>query len=104
LIGRDADRIAQIERVVNLPNGIFLVAGPTASSKTTTLFTALADLDAEALKIVTIEDPIEYSLVGNNQVQVEPQIDMGFPRALRTFMQPAANSWFEPIATNAQHS
>jgi general secretion pathway protein E len=86
-LGYDADRIAQIERVVNLPNGIFLVAGPTGSGKTTTLYTALAGLDADALKIVTVEDPIEYSLEGINQVQVEPQIDMGFARALRAILR-----------------
>ncbi len=86
-LGYEADRIAQIEQVVNRPNGIFLVAGPTGSGKTTTLYTALAGLDAESLKIVTVEDPIEYALSGINQVQVEPQIDMDFARALRAILR-----------------
>lgn len=90
-LGYDQERIDQIERVVNLPNGIFLVAGPTGSGKTTTLYTALSGLDAEALKIVTVEDPIEYSLAGINQVQVEPQIDMGFARALRAILRQDPN-------------
>jgi general secretion pathway protein E len=75
------------EKAHGSKNGIFLVAGPTGSGKTNTLYTALTGLDAEARKIVTVEDPIEYSLPGINQVQVEPQIDMSFARALRAILR-----------------
>lgn len=80
-------RAAQIERISNLPNGIFLVAGPTGSGKTTTLYTALSKLNAEAIKIVTVEDPIEYALDGINQVQVASEIEMSFSRALRAILR-----------------
>ncbi len=86
-LGYPPDRAAAIERLVAAPNGIFLVAGPTGSGKTTTLYTALTGLNAEARKIVTVEDPIEYSLPGINQVQVEPHIDMSFARALRAILR-----------------
>ena len=80
-------RSVAIETLVSAPNGIFLVAGPTGSGKTTTLYTALAGLNAEDRKIVSVEDPIEFSLPGINQVQVDPQIDMSFARALRAILR-----------------
>ena len=86
-LGYDPVRIAEIERVANMPNGIFLVAGPTGSGKTTTLYTALSGINSEDRKIVTVEDPIEFSLDGVNQVQVEPGIDMTFARALRAILR-----------------
>jgi general secretion pathway protein E len=86
-LGFPAARSAEIERIVAAPNGIFLVAGPTGSGKTTTLYTALSMLNSEARKIVTVEDPIEYSLRGVNQVQVDPAIEMTFARALRSILR-----------------
>lgn len=86
-LGFGKKRRDQIKRITSLPNGIFLVAGPTGSGKTTTLYTVLSELNAERLKIVTVEDPIEYSLQGINQVQVAPQIDMDFSRALRAILR-----------------
>lgn len=86
-LGFEDARIAQLNELVKSPNGIFLVTGPTGSGKTTTLYTALAQLDAEKLKIITVEDPIEYSLQGINQVQVQPEIDMTFGSALRAVLR-----------------
>ncbi len=86
-LGYPAGRVAEIEQVIRQPNGIFLVAGPTGSGKTTTLYTALNSINSEDRKIVTVEDPIEYSLVGVNQVNVDPAIDMSFARALRAILR-----------------
>ena len=86
-LGFEPSRVAEIEQIIRQPNGIFLIAGPTGSGKTTTLYTALSQINQEDRKIVTVEDPIEYSLEGINQVQVEPQIDMTFARALRAILR-----------------
>jgi general secretion pathway protein E len=74
-------------RTLGLPHGIVLVTGPTGSGKTTTLYAALASLNAPDRKILTIEDPIEYRLVGVNQTQVSPQIGLDFAAALRSFLR-----------------
>jgi general secretion pathway protein E len=70
-----------------LPNGIVLVTGPTGSGKTTTLYTALKHLNRPELKLFTVEDPIEYQLSGINQIQVQPQIGLDFPAALRSILR-----------------
>ena len=70
-----------------LPNGIVLVTGPTGSGKTTTLYTALKNLNRPELKLFTVEDPIEYQLSGINQIQVQPQIGLDFPTALRSILR-----------------
>ncbi|HYP63935.1 MAG TPA: GspE/PulE family protein, partial [Acidocella sp.] len=69
------------------PNGIMLVTGPTGSGKTTTLYTALLSLNAAETKIITVEDPIEYQLQGINQIQVRPQIGLGFATLLRSIVR-----------------
>jgi general secretion pathway protein E len=69
------------------PHGILLVTGPTGSGKTTTLYASLASLNTPERKILTIEDPIEYRLVGINQTQVKPQIGLDFAAALRSFLR-----------------
>ena len=76
-----------INRLMRLPHGIVLVTGPTGSGKTTTLYTALGSLDAEAAKIFTVEDPIEYQLASINQIQVHARIGLGFPTALRSILR-----------------
>jgi general secretion pathway protein E len=70
-----------------LPNGIVLVTGPTGSGKTTTLYTALKHLNRPELKLFTVEDPIEYQLSGINQIQVQQQIGLDFPAALRSILR-----------------
>jgi general secretion pathway protein E len=69
------------------PNGIILVTGPTGSGKTTTLYTALNALNTSERKTFTVEDPIEYQLVGVNQVQVQPKIGLTFATALRSMLR-----------------
>ncbi len=74
-------------RVIARPHGIVLVSGPTGSGKTTTLYASLATLNAPEVKILTIEDPVEYLLDGINQTQVRPQIGLTFASALRSFLR-----------------
>ena len=69
------------------PNGIILISGPTGSGKTTTLYGTLKLLNEESRNITTIEDPIEYTLEGINQVQLKEDIGFDFPSALRTFLR-----------------
>ena len=74
-------------RVLDEPHGILLVTGPTGSGKTTTLYTALDRLNKPDVKILTVEDPIEYQMAGINQIQVKPQIDLTFANALRSIVR-----------------
>jgi general secretion pathway protein E len=73
--------------VLELPHGILLVTGPTGSGKTTTLYTALSKLNQPDVKIITVEDPVEYQLEGINQIQAKPQIGLDFSNALRSIMR-----------------
>jgi len=68
-------------------NGIILVTGPTGSGKTTTLYSALSNLNTDDVKIITVEDPVEYQLHGVNQMQVNPKIDLTFASGLRAFLR-----------------
>jgi general secretion pathway protein E len=86
-LGMDASTLASMDRMIREPHGIVLITGPTGSGKTTTLYAALSRLDAGALNIMTVEDPIEYALDGISQVQVNARIDMTFARALRTILR-----------------
>ena len=90
-LGFEAKMAARVEHLTQRPNGLFLVTGPTGSGKTTTLYTALAKLDAARLKILTLEDPIEYALPGINQVQIEPEIGYSFGTALRATLRQDPN-------------
>lgn len=78
-------------RLIERPNGIILVTGPTGSGKTTTLYAALQNLNHADRKILTVEDPVEYRIKGINQVQVHPKIGLTFARALRAFLRQAPN-------------
>ena len=69
------------------PHGIFLVTGPTGSGKTTTLYGSLAELKSDVINILTVEDPIEYSLPGIGQTQVNNKADMTFARGLRAILR-----------------
>jgi general secretion pathway protein E len=86
-LGMDDATLAQMDRLIREPHGIVLVTGPTGSGKTTTLYAALSRLDATALNIMTVEDPIEYDLDGISQTQVNTRIEMSFARALRTILR-----------------
>jgi general secretion pathway protein E len=86
-LGFGKEHIAALKELLDQPNGIILVTGPTGSGKTTTLYTALKGLNNEDSKIFTVEDPIEYQLTRINQVQVQPAIGFDFPRALRSILR-----------------
>jgi general secretion pathway protein E len=86
-LGFDAALLGQFRQVLARPHGIVLVTGPTGSGKTTTLYTALTELNSPDIKILTVEDPVEYVLEGINQVQVQPQIGLTFATALRSFLR-----------------
>ncbi len=73
--------------VLNRPHGILLVTGPTGSGKTTTLYTALSQINKPDVKIITVEDPVEYQIEGINQIQVKPQIGLDFAGALRSIVR-----------------
>ena len=79
------------ERLIRSPHGILLVTGPTGSGKTTTLYAGLHLINAPAINIMTIEDPVEYQLAGINQVQVNPKAEVTFASALRSFLRQDPN-------------
>ena len=79
--------VRKLGAAFDLPNGIVLVTGPTGSGKTTTLYTGLMGLNAVSRKVVTVEDPIEYQLLGINQIQVKPQIGLTFASLLRSILR-----------------
>jgi general secretion pathway protein E len=86
-LGFAADILAKFKEALAQPNGILLVTGPTGSGKTTTLYTALDELNQPDVKILTVEDPVEYQMAGINQIQVKPQIDLTFASALRSIVR-----------------
>ncbi|MBV0934269.1 type II secretion system ATPase GspE [Marinobacterium weihaiense] len=77
----------QLDRLLALPNGMILVTGPTGSGKTTTLYTALHQLNTPQRKMITVEDPVEYQLEGINQIQVKSSIGLTFAGALRAIVR-----------------
>jgi type IV-A pilus assembly ATPase PilB len=79
------------ERLITLPDGILLVTGPTGSGKTTTLYGCLNYINKPDKKLITVEDPVEYQMSGINQVQVNADIGMTFPAALRSMLRQAPN-------------
>ncbi|PKD18753.1 general secretion pathway protein GspE [Salegentibacter salinarum] len=86
-LGFTKDEFALYMEGIRKPNGIILISGPTGSGKTTTLYGTLKILNTEESNILTIEDPIEYTLQGINQVQLKEDIGFDFPAALRTFLR-----------------
>ncbi|HUP00040.1 MAG TPA: type IV-A pilus assembly ATPase PilB [Gemmatimonadota bacterium] len=78
-------------KAIEAPYGVVLVTGPTGSGKTTTLYSALTRLNQPRVNIMTAEDPVEYNLKGINQVQVNEEIGLGFPQALRAFLRQDPN-------------
>jgi general secretion pathway protein E len=86
-LGFEDDTLKGFLDVLMEPHGILLVTGPTGSGKTTTLYTALDRLNTPDVKILTVEDPVEYQMPGINQIQVKPQIDLTFANALRSIVR-----------------
>jgi len=86
-MGFASDILVEYRELLQRPHGILLVTGPTGSGKTTTLYASLTKLDSAALKIVTVEDPVEYQLGGINQVQVQSQIGLDFASSLRSILR-----------------
>jgi general secretion pathway protein E len=86
-LGFDEDNLKVFISLLDQPHGILLVTGPTGSGKTTTLYTALDRLNKPDVKILTVEDPVEYQMPGINQIQVKPQIDLTFANALRSIVR-----------------
>jgi type IV pilus assembly protein PilB len=90
-LGFFSDDQETFERLIKLPDGILLVTGPTGSGKTSTLYACLNYINKPDRKIITVEEPIEYQMNGINQVQVNPEIGMTFPAALRSILRQAPN-------------
>jgi len=86
-LGIPADTRTRLARLVQRPNGMILVTGPTGSGKTTTLYAALNTVNVPEHKIITVEDPVEYRLPRINQVQVNPRIELTFARVLRSALR-----------------
>ncbi|NCF99732.1 MAG: type II/IV secretion system protein [Planctomycetia bacterium] len=90
-LGFHESDLKRSNRIIKRPNGIFLVTGPTGSGKTTTLYSALMNLNKPDTKIITAEHPIEYNLTGINQAEVRHEIGLDFSRILRAMMRQAPN-------------
>lgn len=86
-LGFNDEDTSAIKDLISFANGVVLVTGPTGSGKTTTLYAALKSLNSEERKLFSVEDPVEYQLSGVNQMQVHPQIDLDFARALRSILR-----------------
>jgi general secretion pathway protein E len=86
-LGFSGDFLPKFQQVLDQPHGILLVTGPTGSGKTTTLYTALSNLNTADVKIITVEDPVEYQIEGINQIQAKPQIGLDFANALRSIVR-----------------
>ena len=90
-LGFLSDDQETFEKLLRLPDGILLVTGPTGSGKTTTLYACLNYINKPDRKLITVEDPVEYQMSGINQVQVNAEVGMTFPAALRAMLRQAPN-------------
>jgi type IV pilus assembly protein PilB len=86
-LGFREEELATFRQLINKPHGIIIVTGPTGSGKTTTLYSALRELNKPDVKILTAEDPVEYDMDGMIQVQIKPDIGLTFARCLRHFLR-----------------
>lgn len=86
-LGLDVDTFQQVKAAVDAPHGLILVTGPTGSGKTTTLYSALNELNNPIFNIVTVEDPVEFQIPGINQVPVKKEIGLSFANALRSILR-----------------
>jgi general secretion pathway protein E len=86
-MGFAKERLSVIHQLIQLAHGIILVTGPTGSGKTTTLYAALSHINAPDKNIITVEDPVEYQLLGIGQMQVNPKINLSFAAGLRSILR-----------------
>lgn len=86
-MGFHSDNLNLLKEMLKKPNGIILTTGPTGSGKTSTLYAALNYIHSDDIKIITVEDPVEYQLDGISQIQVKPAIDYTFANALRSILR-----------------
>jgi type II secretory ATPase GspE/PulE/Tfp pilus assembly ATPase PilB-like protein len=86
-LGLTDDNYALFQRMIHKPHGIILATGPTGSGKTTTLYACLKEINTPQVKIITLEDPVEYELEGINQIQVNPEINFTFADGLRHILR-----------------
>lgn len=86
-LGLDGDMLTKVNKLIHRPNGILLVTGPTGSGKTTTLYAALTRINRPDLNIITVEDPVEYQILGIGQIQVNPKINLNFASGLRHILR-----------------
>ena len=86
-LGMPADLLARFRKMIGRPSGMVLVTGPTGSGKTTTLYSALSELNTPETKVITVEDPVEYRLPGIIQTQVNEKIELDFPKLLRAILR-----------------
>jgi type IV pilus assembly protein PilB len=86
-LGMREDDLIAIRQLIRRPNGVVIVTGPTGSGKTTTLYSALRELNDVSSKLITAEDPVEYDIDGINQCQIKPEIELTFARILRAMLR-----------------
>jgi type IV pilus assembly protein PilB len=86
-LGLDPDTFIQVKAAIDAPHGLILVTGPTGSGKTTTLYSALNELNNPIYNIITVEDPVEFQIPGINQVPVKKEIGLSFANALRSILR-----------------
>ncbi len=86
-LGMENETYETFRQLIDIPHGIILVTGPTGSGKTTTLYSALIEINSPDVKIITTEDPVEYQLEGINQIQVHPKIGLTFAHSLRSILR-----------------
>jgi len=86
-LGFTDEEMRKFDKILRKPNGIVLVTGPTGSGKSTTLYTALSELNSDTVNIVTVEDPVEANIEGINQVQVNPKANLTFANTLRSILR-----------------
>ena len=86
-LGLDPDDLAKFKQAIDAPHGMMLMTGPTGSGKTSTLYAVLTQLNTMDVNIITVEDPVEYQMLGVNQVQVKPEIGLTFASGLRSILR-----------------
>jgi type IV pilus assembly protein PilB len=86
-LGLDSDDLAKFKAAIDAPHGMMLMTGPTGSGKTSTLYAVLTQLNTPDVNIITVEDPVEYQMLGINQVQVKPDIGLTFASGLRSILR-----------------